>query len=412
METHVFFLQLLVILLGARVLGEVAARLSVPAVIGEIAAGVLLGPSLLGWIQPNQTLHLLANIGVILLLFEVGMETDLSRLMRTGAVPFVVASVGVVVPLGAGLAAGLWLFHLPMSAALFVGGALTATSIGITMRVFRDLKAQQSHPARVVLGAAVLDDVIGVLLLALLCSYSAGTVSWISTGRIMLSIVLFAVLSPLAGRLLSLVIQRFEATSDIPGLIPAAIVSLLLFFAWTAHAVGAPELLGGFAAGLALTRQLSLRFGRRLNLAQDPDFVHRVESQIKPIVHLFSPIFFVFVGISLDLRVVNWASSHIWMLTGVLLVTAVVGKLIAGLILVRETPLTRWVVGLAMVPRGEVGLIFAQIGKDARILDDEIYAALILVIALGTLAPPLVLRWLYGAYPPPDSDCESGRYGG
>jgi Kef-type K+ transport system membrane component KefB len=214
----------------------------------------------------------------------------------------------------------------------------------------------------------------------------------------MLSIVLFAVLSPLAGRLLALIIQRFEATSEIPGLIPAAIVSLLLFFAWTAHAVGAPELLGGFAAGLALTRQLSLSIVTRVNLAQDPDFLHRVEGQIKPIVHLFSPIFFVFVGISLDLRVVDWASLHIWMLTAVLLAAAVIGKLAAGLILVRETPFTRWAVGLAMVPRGEVGLIFAQIGKSAGILDDEVYAALILVIALGTLAPPLALRWLHGAH--------------
>ena len=382
-------------------MGEVAARLHVPAVIGEIVAGVLLGPSLLGWVQPGETLHLLANIGVILLLFEVGMETDLARLMRTGAIPFVVAAVGVVVPLGAGLAAGLWLFHLPISAALFVGGALTATSIGITMRVFRDLKAQQSHPAQVVLGAAVLDDVIGVLLLALLCSYSAGAIHWVSMGRVLLSIVLFFALAPVVGRLLSLVIQRFEATSDIPGLIPAAIVSLLLFFAWTAHAVGAPELLGGFAAGLALTRQFSLPLGARLNLAQDPDFVHRVEGQIRPIVHLFSPIFFVFVGISLDLRVVDWASLHIWILTAVLLAAAVIGKLLAGLILVRETWFTRWVVGLAMVPRGEVGLIFAQIGKSAGILDDEVYAALILVIALGTLAPPLVLRWLYEAHGPP-----------
>jgi Kef-type K+ transport system membrane component KefB len=251
----------------------------------------------------------------------------------------------------------------------------------------------------VVLGAAVLDDVIGVLLLALLCSYSEGAINWVSTGRVLLSIVLFFALAPVAGRLLSLVIRRYEATSDIPGLIPATIVSLLLFFAWTAHAVGAPELLGGFAAGLALTRQLSLPFGARLNLTQDPDFSHRVESQIRPIVHLFSPIFFVFVGISLDLRVVNWASWHFWVLTAVLLVAAVIGKLCAGLILVRETPFTRWVVGLAMVPRGEVGLIFAQIGKSAGILDDEIFAALILVIALGTLGPPLVLRWLYARLP-------------
>jgi Kef-type K+ transport system membrane component KefB len=407
MEPTDFLLQLLAILLGARVLGELAVRLRIPAVIGEIAAGVVLGPSLFGWIQPTETLHLLAGIGVILLLFEVGLETDFSRLVRTGKTPFIVAAVGVLVPLAGGLGVCLWLFHLSPAAALFVGGALTATSIGITMRVFRDLKAQHTHAARVVLGAAVLDDVLGVLLLAMLGNDAEGSVNWVSTGRVLLTIVVFSVLAPVAGRLLSLLIRRFEATSDIPGLIPAAIVSLILLFAWMAHAAGAPELLGGFAAGLALTRRMSLPYEAKLGLVQDPDFLRRVETQIKPIVHLFSPIFFVFVGVSLDMRAINWGSLHIWLLTAVLLTVAVIGKLVAGLILLRETPFTRWVVGLAMVPRGEVGLMFAQIGKSAGVLGGELYAALILVIALGTLAPPLVLRWLFGKQGRPESDKDS-----
>ena len=393
METQTFFLHLLSILLAARIFAELMVRLKSPAVIGEIIAGVVLGPSLLGWIEPLQAIKLLAEIGIILLLFEVGLETDITRLARSGVKSVAVALSGFVLPLLLGFSVSRWLFGLDTLVAAFIGGTLTATSIGITVRVLTDLKRQHSHEAQVVLGAAVLDDVLGVLLLALLYEFSTGGgVSLINTGKVLLFVTAFFVLAPAAAKIVSLLIRRFDQKSEIPGLIPTAIVSLVLFFAWLAHAIGAPELLGGFAAGLALSRRFFLPFGAALH--SDPVFSERIENQMKPIIHLFTPIFFVMVGLSLNLREVDWGSGFIWAFSLLLLLVAVVSKL-AGPFLVRESNLTRFAIGLSMIPRGEVGLIFAELGRVSGIFTNEVYAGLILIIALTTLLPPFALKWLY-----------------
>jgi Kef-type K+ transport system membrane component KefB len=395
MDTDSFFLQLLIVLLAARILGEAVARLKIPAVIGEICAGILIGPSVLGWLEPDQTIRLLAEIGIILLLFEVGIETDISKLMQTGFKPLIAAFAGVIVPLVAGFAVSFWAFDLSLLVALFIGGALTATSIGITVRVLTELNRQQSREAQIVLGAAVVDDIIGVILLAMLYNFSeSGSVNLVATGKVALTIVIFILLAPAAAKVLALIIQRFESTSEIPGMIPSTIVSLLLLFAWIAHAAGAPELLGGFAAGLALARRFTLPFAAQLRLQGDPDFAHRLEAQMKPIVHLFSPIFFVMVGLSLNLRSVDWSSGHIWALALSLLAVAILGKLASGFFLPGEKMSARWMIGIAMIPRGEVGLIFAELGRVSNILDNEIYAALIIVIAATTLLSPFALRWM------------------
>ena len=263
MEVHDFFLILLTMLLAARMLGEAAARLGAPPVIGELAAGILLGPSLLGWVAPNDVIRLLAEIGIILLLFEVGLETDIMRLMKTGMKPIIVAAAGVLFPFLFGFAASFYLFEQSLLTALFIGGTLTATSIGITVRVLTDLGRNQSPEASIVLGAAVLDDVLGVVLLAFLYEFSVGGgVSLVSTGKVALFIALFMVLAPFAAKGMAEIIKRFDRVSQIPGLIPTTVVSLVLFFAWLAHAVGAPELLGGFAAGLALSRRFFFPHGR------------------------------------------------------------------------------------------------------------------------------------------------------
>ena len=168
MEIHTFFLYLLVILLTARVFAEVASRLSTPPVIGEILAGVLLGPSLFGWIEPVESLRLLAEIGIILLLFEVGLDTDIKRLVHSGTKAVIVALPGFFLPFLTGFALAFWVFELPLLVSLFIGGTMTATSIGITVRVLADLNRQNSSEGQIVLGAAVLDDILGVVLLALL----------------------------------------------------------------------------------------------------------------------------------------------------------------------------------------------------------------------------------------------------
>lgn len=396
MAIHTFFIILLAILLSARVLGELAARLGAPSVIGELLAGVLLGPSLLGWVEPTPVIRLLAEIGIILLLFEVGLETDLMQLARTGLKPVIVAFVGVVAPLAGGFGVAYLLFDLPVLVALFIGGAITATSIGITVRVLADLNRQRSPEAQIVLGAAVLDDILGVVLLALLYEFSkSGGVSLVNTGSVIGFIALFMLLAPFAAKLMAEIIRRFEAKSQIPGLLPTTVVALVLFFAWLSHTMGAPELLGGFAAGVALSRRFAVPMG--VAISTHHEFAHRMEEQMRPIIHLFTPIFFVTVGLSLNFSVIDWSSPFIWSFSLTLFVVALLTKLVSGLF-IREPFTRRIAIGLAMVPRGEVGLIFAELGRSSAILTPEVYAGLILVIALTTLLPPFAMKLFYRCF--------------
>lgn len=396
MDTHTFFLHLLLILMVSRLLAEVAARFHAPAVIGELFAGVLLGPSLLGWIEPTTTIQLLAEIGIILLLFKVGIETDIRRLINAGRQSLIVAIGGFLMPLVSGFALGYWVFELSALVALFVGGTLTATSIGITIRVLSDLGRQHEREGEVVLGAAVLDDVMGVVLLAILYDFSiSGGVSAMNLSKVLTFILLFFLLAPIAAKLISLLIRRIDNYSEMPGLIPIMIISLVLFFAWLAHVVGAPELLGGFAAGLALSRRFFLPFGVALHT--DRKFAGRIEVQMNPIVYIFSPIFFVTVGLSLSLRDIDWSSPFIWAFALSFFLVAVLAKF-AGAMLIQATLLQRVAIGMAMIPRGEVGLIFAELGRSTGIFDMEVYAGMVIVIALTTLLAPFTLKWFYARY--------------
>ena len=396
MDNHTFFLHLLIILLCARIFAEVATRLHMPRVMGELFAGVLLGPSLLGWIEPQAVIKLLAEIGIILLLFEVGLGTDIKRLVRTGKEAIVVAITGFVFPFALGFALAYWVFDLAILVSLFIGGTLTATSIGITMRVLMDLTRHHEREGQIILGAAVFDDVLGIVLLALLYEFSiGGGINFYNASKVLLFVVTFFVLAPIAAKFISLLIKHFDETTKISGLIPTSVVSLVLFFAWLAHAVGAPELLGGFAAGLALSRRFFLPLG--ISLHSDPVFAHRIEEQMNPIIFLFTPIFFVMVGLSLNLRVIDWESSFIWTFSICLFLVAVLGKL-GGAFFIQEPWRDRLIIGLAMIPRGEVGLIFAELGRVSEIFSNEIYAGMVIVIALTTVFPPLIIKWVYHIY--------------
>lgn len=393
MEAHLFLIELVLILFSARVIGEIAAYFKAPSVIGELIAGILIGPSVFGLIELSPPIHLLAQIGIILLLFEVGIETDIGRLTSSGMKAFVVAIGGVVLPFILGFCVSYFLFNFSLLASLFIGSTLTATSIGITLRVLRDLKKQSSREAQIIIGAAVLDDIIGIILLAMLYEFSqSGTVDLWNAGRVLAFIILFFLISPIAAKFVSLTIKKWDEKSDIPGLLPTTIVSLILLFAWIAYQLGAPELLGGFAAGLALSRQFFFPFATFLN--ETPEFSRRVEEQMKPIVHLFTPIFFVSIGLSLNLKAIEWSSLSIWVITGLLFISAIIGKLASGFLLKKETFSTKLIVGTAMIPRGEVGLIFANIGLTAGVFNDYIYAPIILVIALTTLVAPFALRYI------------------
>lgn len=394
MDAPQFFIQLAGILVAARLAGELATRLGAPSVIGELVAGIILGPSVLGWVAPNEIIRLLAEIGIILLLFEVGLETDIGRLARSGVRSVAVAVAGFIVPFVAGFAASRYLFGHDLLLALFVGGTLTATSIGVTVRILRDVGRQNSREGQIVLGAAVIDDLLGVLLLAVLYDFSrTGNVSLASLGELALFIGMFFVIAPVAAKLVSYLIGHYQRATQIPGLVATSIVSLVLVFAWLANAIGAPQLLGGFAAGLALSRRFFLPFG--VALARNPHFADEVERDMKPIVQLFTPIFFVTVGLSLDLREVDWTSAFIWLFSLSVGFIAIAGKIAGGYVLFREHWLMRSAVGMAMVPRGEVGLIFAELGRSSGIFDGEAYAAVVLVVAYTTLFSPFWIKLFY-----------------
>ncbi len=389
-----FFLQLLLILFLARLFGELVARISIPPVIGELFAGVVLGPSLLNWIEPSATINILADIGIVLLLFEIGMESDITKLLKSGLSASLAAILGVVIPFILGFSISFYGFHQSLLISLFIGGALTATSIGITMRVLSDLKKQNSHETQIVLGAAIIDDILGVVLLSVLYEFtkSGEIVVW-EAQKILIFILIFMLAAPLLAKLMSALIKRYNDVSEIPGLLPTMIVALLMFFAFVAHKLGAPELLGGFAAGLALSKHFILPLPPFFKTSKE--FSESVFKQMEPIIHLFAPIFFVNIGLSLNLRQIDWGSPFIWMFSLILLVAAVIGKLCAGLFLFNEKSFIRWLVGIAMIPRGEVGLIFAGLGKASGILNDAVYASLIIVIALTTMIPPILMRWMY-----------------
>ena len=396
METHVLLLQIAGILVVARVFAEIAARLNAPRVIGELCAGIIIGPSLLGWIQPSDPIKLLAEIGIILLLFEIGLETDLGRMIRSGPRALVLALGGFVTPffLGAGIC--YYTFDLPVLVSLFVGGTLTATSIGVTVRILADLGRQNSNEGQIVLGAAVIDDILGVILLAVLYEFSvSGAVSLINAGWVVLYVAIFFVLAPIAAKLISYGIHHFHQLTDDSGIISILLVALVLGFAALAHFVGAPELLGGFAAGIALSRRFFLPLG--LSLQGSPEFNQQMHQQMRPIIQLFTPIFFVMVGLSLDLSAIDWSSPFIWVFSLVVTVVAIVGKLAGGL-MVPEQNHTKIAIGMAMVPRGEVGLIFAELGRVSGILNNEVHAGMVIVIAYTTLLSPFWLKLYYRMY--------------
>ncbi len=393
METHTLFLHLLLILISARLFGEILARLGAPSVVGELLAGVVIGPSLFGWVEMNEVTRLLAEVGVILLLFEVGLESDSARLLRAGKSSILVAVTGFILPFLLGFALAYGMFGQELLTALFIGGTLTATSIGITLRVLNDLQLQHTHEAQVVLGAAVLDDVLGVLLLALLYDFAiSGNIGLANAARVGLFIALFFILAPVMAKLMSRLLLRVENHTLAPGLIPTMVFSILLLFAWLAHAIGAPELLGGFAAGIALSRRFFLPFG--LAIRSDAAFAMRIERSMKPIVHLFTPIFFVSVGLTLELHAIDWSSALIWALSLGLLLAAVIGKLAGPMLLGLELR-QKLLIGVSMVPRGEVGLIFAELGRSSGLLQSDQHAALIIVIAITTLMAPFAMKRCY-----------------
>lgn len=382
------FLGLLVLILGtAKVLGTAAKWIGQPAVLGELVAGVLLGSSAFGWVDPNQeTLHLLAEIGVIFLLFEIGLETDLKKLLQVGGTATVVAIVGVVLPFALGYAACRFRGLEPLVATV-VGATLTATSVGITARVLADLGRLQERESQIILGAAVLDDVVGLIILAVVSKLSAGgTVSALDVAWIAAVAFGFLIVTLLVGSWLVPLVVRWLVRPGDSALATALAVMLAFALAWLAHTCGSAMILGAFVAGLLL-RKTSL--------------LHEIERGIAPLGHFFVPIFFVTIGAAVDLRTFNPMVAEnqrsLWA-GGLLIVAAVVGKFLAGYapFWIREK---KSVIGVGMIPRGEVGLIFAQMGLASKVFEPWLFSAVTLMVMVTTFITPPLLRMLFPSSP-------------
>ncbi len=373
--------DILVVLVAAKVAAELSERIGVPAVVGEIVAGILVGPSVLHLVGDNdEVLRTLGEIGVILLLLEVGLEMDLAELGKVGRASLLVATVGVVCPLVLGTGA-MELIGDDFKTSLFVGAALTATSVGITARVFGDLHALATTEARTVLGAAVADDVMGLVVLTVVVRLvTEGSVSIISVVGIVFIALAFLIVGGFVGlRVSGPLFELVERVSRSTGTMVALALAFALAYARLADAARLAPIIGAFVAGIALTRSSQ---------------ADRIRRELAPVGHLFIPVFFLQIGI--DARIEAFARPAVLRDAAILLTVAVVGKLVSPIGAI-GSPGDRVLIGLGMLPRGEVGLIFATIGLQAGVLSDDLYAALLLVVLATTLVTPQLLRMRYTA---------------
>jgi Kef-type K+ transport system membrane component KefB len=362
-------------------------------VLGELIAGVLLGGSALGLVPAQGTeaelIHILAELGVVLLLFEIGLETDLREMFRVGPASLSVATVGVVLPFALGY---LYWRHVPHAmsggdlptAAIFLGATLTATSVGITARVLSDLGRMNTPEARIIVGAAVIDDVLGLVILSVVTGIASGTaVTMLGAMRTLAVALGFLVVAVLAGRF---VVPRLF---DLVVRMRVRFVLLVFAFAFAlglaslAQLAGSAFIIGSFAAGLILsgTNQFDT-----------------IEHEIRPVAAIFTPIFFVSVGSSLNLALLDPSRAGaraVLAVAAVITLLGIAGKVVAGWAAPWER-FRRLVVGVGMVPRGEVGLIFADIGRRAGVLSDEMFGAVLLMIMATTFVAPPALKVLFG----------------
>ncbi len=392
-------LALVVVWVSAQLFGELAERMGQPAVLGELVAGVVVGVGGLALVDPGQEMiHLLAEVGVLVLLFEIGLETDLRGLLRVGGASTAVAVTGVALPFVAGCGLALLLGAEPLFA-VFMGATFTATSVGVTARVLRDLGWLDTREARVILGAAVLDDVLGLVILSLITSILAGGELSVISALRMLAISLVVLGGSLAvGRLVVPQAMRALSGMRVRGVLVPVSLSLAFSLALLADLAGSATILGAFAAGLILG---------------GTDQRKEIEHGLRPVAHLLVPIFFVTVGAQVDLSAFDPRDRAAWPLIAEVLglaALAVATKWAAGYSAF-WLRIRRNVVGAGMVPRGEVGLIFAQVGRSAGLLADDQFGVVVLVVMITTFVAPVALRALLRESPP-ETPPPTGEEGG
>ncbi len=377
--TETLLLQLFTIFVWAKVFGELFERLGMPAVLGEILAGVLLGPYATAFIVPTETVFSIAEIGAIFLLFTVGLETSPSDLVKVGRVSITVAGMGVLLPFVLGFGY-LRLSGEPRHESAFVGAAMVATSVGITARVLRDLHVLKAHASQVILGAAVFDDILGMLLLAVVASMAQGAVQWNHIAVVTLESIGFAMFMIFVG---PRVIRRMRpglrrmSTHDAPLILSLAIC---LGLSVAAAKIGMAAIIGAFFAGLIFADY-------------SPEW--NLQPRVHAINEFLAPFFFFTMGARLDLHVFN---REVIFIATIVTVLAFVSKTIGcGLPLLRENWREALKVGIGMTPRGEVALIVALIGLQMGAISQRAYAIVIFMTAFTTLIPPFFIKRLFAS---------------
>ncbi len=422
-DYSVTFLYIVIVLVIAK-LSSLVERIGQPAVLGELVAGVILGNLVLVGIpffeplRDDPYIRFLAQLGVVILLFQVGLESDVTEMRRVGIRALLVAVVGVALPFmfGTLLAGPLLLPGLSQNAYLFLGATLTATSVGITARVFHDLGKLQTSEAQIVLGAAVIDDVLGLVILAVVSAIvTVGSISPAEIGFIIVKATLFLAAAIVLGQIFAPRLgQFFSVIHTGTGMKFTLAISFGLLFAYLAAQIGLAPIVGAFAAGLVLD-PVHFRFFNDPAIVEDLDRElkhaptewatqlrriierhanHHVQELIAPIGFLLVPIFFLLTGMDVHLEALL-NPTVLAISLGITLI-AFIGKIAAGMMAGNANKL---IVGVGMIPRGEVGLIFAATGKALNVVNDEVFSIIVIVVILSTLVTPPLLAWLLKRVP-------------
>ncbi len=411
-------LSLVFIYLASKLGGELSKLVDLPPVLGELVAGVIVGVSALHLLvfpeagatasdsvvitilqqiaglspdnieavftSQSEVISVLAELGVIILLFEIGLESDLRELQKVGVRAAIVAVVGVVAPFFAGTFGLILIFGMPTIPAVFAGAALTATSIGITSKVLSELGQLKSTEGQIIVGAAVIDDVLGIIVLAVVASLAkTGDVDILNLVYLIVSATAFLLGSIFLGKFFNksfvAVAEKLQTRGKL--VIPALIFAFSMAF--LANAIHLEAILGAFAAGLVL---------------DETDKRKELDQQVIPIADILVPIFFVSVGARVDLSVLNPTSADNrqgLIIAAFLIVVAVIGKVITGWSIFGKEKINRLAIGIGMIPRGEVGLVFAGIGAASGVLDKPLQAAIIIMVILTTFVAPPLLRFAF-----------------
>lgn len=390
---------LVIVLTAAKLGGDLMERIGQPSVLGELIFGIVIGNLyLLGidwfdFVKTDSGVRILSEVGVVLLLFEVGLESDIKKMASVGASAFVVATLGVIAPFLLGWGLSTWL--LPQESVyvhVFIGATLCATSVGITARVMMDLGWIQTQEARIILGAAVVDDVQGLIVLAVVTGLVKATaegagVSFIQILLVVLKATLFLVGAIVIGRWISPRLFNFTSQLKARNLLLTTALAICFAFAYLADLIGLAPIVGAFAAGLILEEVHWRKFRDHGE--------HSVQEQVEPLVAFMAPVFFVVMGASVTLS--SFARTDMAGLAIALLFAAIVGKQACSLGVLQKG-LDRLSVGIGMIPRGEVGLIFVAIGSQLKldghpVVEPGVASAVVMVVVITTLITPPALKW-------------------